>query len=103
MHIWLKRIKLAICKIEVFARVKGPRVLGKVKHELEDMLRIALIGVLTSCDDYDEISDFIEERQSVLKEMGFLKMANGVPSGDTIRRVVEAVNLEQMRASLRCC
>ena len=34
--------------------VKDPRVLGKVKHELEDVLRIALIGVLCSCDDYDE-------------------------------------------------
>ncbi|MBD5202028.1 MAG: transposase family protein [Bacteroides sp.] len=34
--------------------VKDPRVLGKVKHELEDVLSIALIGVLCSCDDYDE-------------------------------------------------
>lgn len=90
-------------QIEIFARVKDPRVLGKVKHELEDVLRIALIGVLTSCDDYDEISDFIEERQSELKEMEFLKLANGVPSGDTIRRVVEAINPDQMRASLRIC
>ncbi|MCM1520399.1 MAG: transposase family protein [Lachnoclostridium sp.] len=90
-------------QIEIFARVKDPRVLGKVKHELEDVLRIALIGVLTSCEDYDEISDFIEERQVELKEKGFLKLTNGVPSGDTIRRVVEAVNPEQMRESLRIC
>ena len=90
-------------QVEIFARVKDPRVLGKVKHELEDVLRIALIGVLTSCEDYDEISDFIEERQTELKEMGFLKLANGVPSGDTIRRVVEAVNPDQMRESLRIC
>ncbi len=88
-------------QIEIFANVKDPRVLGKVKHELEDVLRIALIGALTSCDDYDEISDFIEERQEELKEYGFLKLANGVPSGDTIRRVIEAVNPEQMRAALR--
>lgn len=88
-------------EIEFFSRVKDPRVLGKVKHELEDVLRIALIGVLTSCDDYDEISDFIDERQVDLTDMGFLKLTNGVPSGDTIRRVVEAVNPEQMRASLR--
>lgn len=78
-------------------------MLGKIKHELEDVLRIALIGVHTSCDDYDEISDFIKEHQSELKKMGFLKLANGVPSGDTIRRVVETVNPDQMRASLRIC
>lgn len=66
-------------QIEFFSRVKDPRVLGKVKHELEDVLRIALIGVLTSCDDYDEISDFIEERHVELTDMGFLKLTNGVP------------------------
>lgn len=86
--------------MEFFSRVKDPRELGKVKHELEDVLRIALIGVICACDDYDEISDFIEEREDGLKEMGFLKLTNGVPSGDTIRRVVEAVNPEQLRASL---
>lgn len=64
------------------------------------MLRIALVGALCSCDDYDEISDLIEDKGQELKEMGFLRLANGVPSGDTIRRVVEAVDPDQMRASL---
>lgn len=89
--------------IEIFGRVKDPRVLGKVKHELEDVLRIALIGVLCNCDDFDEMSDFVMERQNELKEEGFLRLANGVPSGDTIRRVVEAVNPAQLRASLEVC
>lgn len=90
-------------QIEIFSKVKDPRVLGKVKHELEDVLRIALIGVLCSCEDYDEISDLIEDKEEEFKSMGFLKLSNGVPSGDTIRRVVEAVNPEQMRASLAVC
>lgn len=87
-------------QIEIFSKVKDPRVLGKVKHELEDVLRIALIGVLCSCEDYDEISDLIEDRAEEFKHMGFLKLANGVPSGDTIRRVVESVNPDQMKGSL---
>ena len=87
-------------QMEIFCKVKDPRVLGKVKHDLEDVLRIALIGVLCSCEDYDEISDLIEDNGQELKEMGFLRLANGVPSGDTIRRVVEAVNPDKMRASL---
>lgn len=90
-------------QIEIFSKVKDPRVLGKVKHELEDVLRIALIGVLCSCEDYDEIADFIEERETELRDKGFLKLANGVPSGDTIRRVVESVNPDQMRGSLAVC
>lgn len=87
-------------QIEIFSKVKDPRVLGKVKHELEDVLRIALIGVLCSCEDYDEISDLIEDRAEEFRHMGFLKLTNGVPSGDTIRRVVESVNPDQMKASL---
>lgn len=85
---------------EIFIKVKDPRVLGKVQHELEDVLRIALIGVLCSCDDYDEVSDLIEDKAGEFKSMGFLKLTNGVPSGDTIRRVLEAVNPDQLRASL---
>lgn len=77
--------------------------MGKVKHELEDVLRIALIGVLCSCEDYDEIYDFIKEREVDLRKMGFLRLANGVPSADTVRRVVEAVDPDQMRASLAVC
>ena len=73
-------------------------MLGKVKHELEDVLRIALIGVLCSCDDYNEISDLIEDNAEEFQRMEFLRLSNGVPSGDTIRRVVESVNPEQMGA-----
>ncbi|WP_367950608.1 transposase family protein, partial [uncultured Duncaniella sp.] len=40
-------------QIEIFSKVKDPRDLGKVKHELEDVLRMALIGVLCDCEDCD--------------------------------------------------
>ena len=59
-----------------------------------------LIGVLCACNDYDEISDFIEERALEPKEMGFLILENGVPSSDTVRRIVEVVNHDQLYASL---
>ena len=42
-------------QIEIFSKVKDPRDLGKVKHELEDVLRMALIGVLCDCEDCDDI------------------------------------------------
>lgn len=74
-------------------------MLGKVKHELEDVLRIALIGVLCWCEDYDEISDLIEDSTEEFKEKGFLKLSNGVPWGDTIRRGIETVNPEPAESS----
>lgn len=87
-------------QMEIFCKGKDPRVLGKGKHELEDVLRMALIGVLCSCDDYDEISDLIEDKEDEFKRMGFLKLSNGDLSGDTVRRVVESVSPDEMRASL---
>lgn len=89
--------------IEIFSKVKDPRELGKVKHELEDVLRMALIGVLCDCDDCDDISDMIADREEEFRSSGLLKLTNGVPCGDTILRVVEAVNPNQLRASLDCC
>ncbi|MDE7413134.1 MAG: transposase family protein [Muribaculaceae bacterium] len=65
-------------QIEFFSKVKDPRVLGKVKHQLEDILRIALIGVLCSCEDYDEISDLIEDRQQEFKDMGVLELSKSL-------------------------
>lgn len=90
-------------QIEIFSKVKDPRDLGKVKHELEDVLRMALIGVLCDCEDCDDISDMVTDREEEFKAAGLLKLTNGVPCGDTILRVVESVNPVQLRASLDCC
>lgn len=90
-------------QIEIFSKVKDPRDLGKVKHELEDVLRMALIGILCDCEDCDDISDMVTDREEEFKAAGLLKLTNGVPCGDTILRVVESVNPVQLRASLDCC
>lgn len=88
---------------EIFYMVKDPRDMGKVKHILEDVLRIALLGTICACDDYEEIHDFVCERHEGLIETGFLKLANGIPSKYTIERVVESVNPGQLRACLDAC
>lgn len=41
-------------QIEIFSKVIDPRDLGKVRHELEDVLRMALIGVLCDCEDCED-------------------------------------------------
>ena len=35
--------------------------LGKVKHELEDALLMAVIGVLCDCEDCDDTSDMVAD------------------------------------------
>lgn len=83
--------------------IKDPRDLGKVKHTLEDVLRIALLGTICACDDYEEIHDFVCERHQELRAMGYLELSNGIPSKYTIERVVESVDPSQLRACLDAC
>ncbi len=89
-------------QIEIFSKVKDPRDLGKVKHELEDVLRMALIGVLCDCETVTTYRIWYRPRGRI-QGSRLLKLCNGVPCGDTILRVVESVNPAQLRASLDCC
>ena len=43
-----------------FSMVSDHYVLGKVRNEPEEVVRIAIIGVLCSCEDYDEVADVID-------------------------------------------
>lgn len=90
-------------EMEILCKVKDPRVLGKVRHELEDVLRMALIGVLCDCEDCDDISDMVTDREEEFRASGLLKLTNGVPCGDTILHVVESVKPARLQASLDCC
>lgn len=90
-------------KNEIFYMIRDPRELGKVKHSLEDVLRIALLGTICACDDYEEIHDFLCERHEELKDTGFLELANGIPSKYTIERVVESVDPARLRSCLDAC
>ena len=55
-------------QIGIFSKVKDPRDLGKVKHELEDVLRMALVGVLCDCEDCEDcgdISDMVTDKERI--------------------------------------
>lgn len=79
-------------EMEIFCKVKDPRVLGKVRHELEDVLRMALIGVLCDCEDCDDISDMVTDREEEFRASGLLKLTNGVPCGDTIHCTLSSLS-----------
>lgn len=56
------------------------------KHELVDIILIILLGVIAKCDDLEEVESWAEEREDWLKT--FLDLPNGIPSHDTLNRVV---------------
>ena len=81
-----------------FENVPDPRVVGRCDHLLDDILAIAILGVICGADDWTDIEVFGRVREPWLRE--FLELPNGIPSHDTFRRVFELLDRNQFAAGL---
>src|SRR3954447_24002365 len=73
-----------------FAELPDPRVNRAKKHRLDDILAVTLCAVICGADSFEEIERFGEARQDWLKR--FLALPNGIPSHDTLNRVLAALD-----------
>ncbi len=62
----------------------------RIQHELIDIIVIVVLATLCGEAGWDDFHDWAEEREDFLRE--FLKLENGIPSPDTLRRVIERIN-----------
>jgi len=81
-----------------FRRLEDPRVIGRSRHLLVDIIVLAICGVIADCDDWPEIVLFARKRRAWFQR--FLKLPNGVPSHDTFERVFAKL---EPRAFQSCC
>jgi len=81
-----------------FRRLIDPRVTGRTKHRLIDLLVLALCGIIANCDDWPDIALFAQQRESWFRR--FLALPGGIPSHDTFERVFAALNPRALEA---CC
>jgi predicted transposase YbfD/YdcC len=79
-----------------FAELDDPRSGNAERHDLLEMLIIALCSVLTGGDDCTDMADFAETKLTFLR--GFLKLEHGPPSHDTFSRLFRRLDPEQFRA-----
>ena len=80
-----------------FAKVCDPRVERTKRHQLMDILVIAICGVICGADNWVDIELFSKSKIDWLKT--FLALPNGIPSHDTFGRVFAAINPEEFERS----
>lgn len=71
-----------------FSICKDPRKC-RIQHDLMDIIAIVVLATLCGEEGGDDFHEWAEERESFLRE--FLKLENGIPSPDTLRRVIERI------------
>lgn len=77
--------------LEAFAELPDPRrIHPQTLHKLEDIVVIALCGVIAQCETWEEIADYGVYKEDVLRK--YLELPNGLPSHDTINRVFSLLN-----------
>jgi hypothetical protein len=75
---------------EVFESLKNKRFEPYVEHLLSDIVMITLIGLLAKADEWSQIAAFAAAKAEWLKN--FLKLPKGIPSHDTIQRVMSMID-----------
>lgn len=80
--------------IEHLGVVPDPRMARTQRHELLDILVIALCAVIGGADHWTEVVEFGQAKQQWFA--GFLKLPNGIPSHDTFARVFRLINTEAL-------
>ena len=65
---------------------------NKVKHLMKDIIGIVFFASLANANDWDEIHYFAVVKESFLRK--YMELPNGIPSYDTIRRVMAMVSPE---------
>ena len=73
-----------------FRKLKDPRINRRKKHQLLDIVVIALCAVICGAEDWQQIVAFGRERYDWLAR--FLALTNGIPSHDTFERVFDRVD-----------
>jgi predicted transposase YbfD/YdcC len=74
----------------IFSNLEDPRSTKSKLHSLTDVLTIILCASMAGIEGWENIELWAKEHKRWLKE--FLPLENGIPSHDTMERVLEAIS-----------
>jgi hypothetical protein len=70
--------------------VKDPRIERTKRHQLIDVITIAICAVISGADSWVAIETYGYAKQEWLKR--FLELSNGIPSHDTFARIFSLID-----------
>ena len=80
---------------ECFEDVQDPRVVGRSTHSLHTILFIAVAATIAGADGPEDMAKFARRKREWLKR--FVDVARGIPSHDTIGRVLGLIKPKQFQ------
>jgi hypothetical protein len=75
---------------ECFDTLEGKRFEPYVEHLLSNIVMITLLAVMARANEWNEIAEFARMKEGWLR--GFLVLPHGIPSRDTIQRVMSMID-----------
>lgn len=73
-----------------FISISDPRIPNKTQHPLLSILTIVLCAVISGSEDFYDIEEYAESKREFFET--FLDLPGGIPSHDTINRVISRIN-----------
>lgn len=83
----------------LFEDMDDPRVIERCTYPLAEVVVIAICAVLCGAETWTEVEEFGESKREWLGQ--FLKLAQGIPSHDTFRRVFSILPAEDFENRFR--
>lgn len=90
-----ERLSLA----EAFGDIPDPRVAGRSKHDLMEMLVVTVCALVCGIDEFTGVEAWANERIDWLRK--FLKLEHGIPSHDTFCRLFGLLDKREVEKSFR--
>jgi hypothetical protein len=84
---------------EAFAGLEDPRTGPAQRHDLREMILMALCAVLCGADNWVNVAEWAEDNESWLRK--YLVLEHGTPSHDTFGRVFRILEARSFEACFR--
>ena len=84
--------------LEHLSVIRDPRIDRNKKHDLSEMLFVAVCAAISGAEGWSDIVEFAEAKEDWLRR--FVRLDNGIPVDDTFARVLSRIAPQALQACL---